>query len=99
MSDAGTKPDADKPAAAADPPAAANGSVEPPLINISKGIYIYIFFFYNDKKPPRMLSACFAVNADSSFFWGQPKNYLILVFFIKKILLSELILSRPRFIV
>jgi len=43
MSDAGTKPDADKPAAAADPPAAANGSVEPPLINISKGIYIYIY--------------------------------------------------------
>jgi hypothetical protein len=42
MSDAaGPKPDADKPAAA-DPPAA-NGSVEPPLINISKGIFINDF--------------------------------------------------------
>ncbi len=42
MSDAGPKPESDKPAAAAEAnPAAASGSVEPPLINISKGIFSF----------------------------------------------------------
>lgn len=44
MSDAGPKPESDKPAAAAAAetnPAAASGSVEPPLINISKGMFLF----------------------------------------------------------
>ena len=44
MSDTGPKPELDKPAAAPAEtnPAAASGSVEPPLINISKGMFFLI---------------------------------------------------------